>query len=462
MKVSAAIIACCSIAGLLVLQEVRGQSGAGRLPGSRPSAGKPSTDKPTRQELDGARHRLENFLKKVELARGQPMKLDNDAHEALNRIKALKERFPDDPQVEELFEQARKALVGSKGDMVEVGPEVLAYRQNEQRLKKLFAEYADKEWADMSAKAKADANFIATPWPQAVTDEVDIDAMVGRRVILEGVAYPANQFVDLEQNYIHVGSPSKGYYYVELHGRAWAGAYEAFRRYKRQINRDIPADAGWTVLGRVTGVRLLVPQAGKEKDRQAQWGWTVEPEAIYVAGCTLAVSDPKAELGGYFSGQDQVEKVKGAMYSVTEIPADVAPERLVEIFSLAIKEKNYKLYLDCITPERRATPTAIGLCAYHWDWHQYRFATFYALVKIDKPVVRVIKGVDDSDSVETFFLNEQERQKIKAHSGQLVEEASVVSKVYDEKGKQYGSPKTFVLRRTDKGRWYIVNFAQPF
>ena len=38
------------------------------------------------------------------------------------------------------------------------------------------------------------------------------------------------------------------------------------------------------------------------------------------------------------------------------MPEDVTPERLVEIFRQAIKEKNYDLYRECIQEERRQTP----------------------------------------------------------------------------------------------------------
>lgn len=47
-----------------------------------------------------------------------------------------------------------------------------------------------------------------------------------------------------------------------------------------------------------------------------------------------------------------MEQIKGPLYSVRSIPADVTPERLVEIFATAIQEKNLKLYLDCIDPKR--------------------------------------------------------------------------------------------------------------
>ncbi len=419
-------------------------------------------DRPSRMELQGARHRLENFEKQVERARGQPLRLGTDATEALERIKTLKEQFPGDPEVEALFQRARKALVASKGQTAEVGGDVLAYRHNEQKLKQAFADIAAREWADLQARFAAATNLLAAPWPPPDYEEQIPDDLVGRLVVLDEFSYPANQFRDTEKDYVYVGSPSRGYYFVDIHGRAWSGAYEAFKRYRRQVNRDIPENAPWILAGRITGLALMIPEAAKEKTRGAVHGWTVEPVALYVPGCTVGVADPSAPAGGYFSGEASLEELKRGFYTVTEIPADVTPDRLVEIFSIAIKEKNYPLYLDCIDPRRRMTPKALDLCAYHWDWHQRRFATLYALVRVEKPSIRVVQGYDENAKTEAFFLSEEEKKAIQAHASERVEEAAVRTRVYDEKGRQYGSPKTFFLRRVGNGRWHIATYAQPF
>ncbi len=286
--------------------------------------------------------------------------------------------------------------------------------------------------------------------------------MQGRLIVLEDFRYPANQFKDFGREFVHVGSPSKGYYFVDLSSRQWAGAYAAFKRYKRLVNRDVPEDGSWVLLGRIKDLDLLIPQASEEKTDTPRWGWTVEPVAFYVPGCTLAVAEPQAEIGGHFSGEAEMEKIKSSFYTVTSIPDDVTPERLLDIFAAAIKEKNYALYLECIHPNRRKTPIAMDLCLYHWDWHQHRFATFYVLTKPGPARITVLEGFGREGQIEDFFLTEPEKEKIREVSGDLVEQAEVKSKAYNEKGLQYGSPKTFYLRRTNQGRWYIVNYAQPF
>ena len=49
-----------------------------------------------------------------------------------------------------------------------------------------------------------------------------------------------------------------------------------------------------------------------------------------------------------------------------------------------------------------------------------------------------------------------------ARSGDKGEGSNVGILAYDERGRQYGSPKPRYLRRVEKGRWYITNYAQPF
>ncbi|NCC58829.1 MAG: hypothetical protein EOM17_14580, partial [Synergistales bacterium] len=94
--------------------------------------------------------RAEFFMKKFEdrvnRFRGQAFRLGYEDNEALKRIKTLKEKYPDDPAVEDLFQRGRRALMKSKGDFMEITPEMLVYRENEKKLKQLFGDIADREW----------------------------------------------------------------------------------------------------------------------------------------------------------------------------------------------------------------------------------------------------------------------------------------------------------------------------
>ncbi|NQT85781.1 hypothetical protein HQ560_03395, partial [bacterium] len=255
---------------------------------------------------------------------------------------------------------------------------------------------------------------------------------------------------------------ARGYYFVELSNRGWLGAYEAVKRYRRFVNRDVPEGMKWTLVGKITGIELLVPRAGKKKIGPAHWGWRVEPVAIWVPERTFAVVDPDLELGGKFAGEDRVEEIKGPLYTVKEIPPDVTPKRLVEIYAAAIQDKNYKLYTECIDPARRKGKYGSDLLMYHWEWHQHRFATLYCRVTVGEPKITTIQGFDEASSAEGDFLTKEDKEKIRKHSGPLVKAAELKTTAYDERGRQYGSPKPRFLKKIEDGRWYIMNYKQPF
>lgn len=415
-------------------------------------------------DISKAEFYLKKLEDKAERMRGQPFKMGYDETQALERIKTLKEQYPNDPKVEELFQRAQKAVMGSKGDFIEITPDMLTYRQNEKKFKDLFAAEGEKQWAEFKTKILAAPGTITKPFPPPSVRDASIESLKGRYVILEDFEYPTNQFIDGGQEYVFVGTGTRGYYWVEIANRGWLGPYEAVKRYRRQINQDVPEGGKWTIVGRITGVRFLIPQAEKKKTIAAFWGWCVEPVGVYVPGVTFALSTAEMEEGGVFAGEENMERVKGPLYSVRDIPPDVSPERLVEIFATAIKEKNLDLYRQCIDPRRQAGPRAGSLLMYHWDWHQYRFANFYVHVVAEKANIRALKGYDDANRLEDFFLSDGQKETVKKISEDLVEEATVFSKAYDERGRQYGSPKPHFLRRVggSKGRWYIVNFPQPF
>ena len=417
---------------------------------------------PGKLELGGAEHRLEQFEEKLERMRGQPFKLGYVEREALRRIKALHAKYPDHPKVKEIFERARKAIIASKGETVEIKPGAIAFRENAKKLRQLFAAEADKQFRAYLDKVKAQKNAITKAFPPPDPTKTSVSSMEGRTVVIQGFRYPDNEFRSFGSQYCFVGSGARGYYYVELNNRAWFGAREALRRYCRALGTEVPQEVEWTVFGKIIGVHLLIPQAGKKKTKSAFVGWLVEPGALYVPGYTFAVADAELELGGRFAGEDRVDEIKGPMYSVREVPKDATPERLVAIFGTAIMEKNHTLYLDCIDPNRRKTPTALSRIDYHWDLHQHRFATFYVKVEPQKARTWVVEGYDPESKFDVIFLTPEERRRIAAASKPLVEAAEVKSKAYDERGRQYGSPKPFFLKRLAKTRWYITNYAQPF
>ena len=415
-----------------------------------------------KNDVSRAEFFLKKFEERVERSRGQAFRLGYEDQEALNRIKVLKEKYPDDPAVEDLFQRGRTALMKSKGDFMEITPQMLVFRENEKKLKALFGEIADKEWGRFTEEILAGPTVLPKAFPAPDRSAVSIEDIRGNYVILEDFEYPANQFIDLGREFVSVGSGTQGYYFVEISGRNWLGPYEAVKRYRRLINRDLPEDGKWTLLGRISGIEMVIPQAEKVKTVAPRWGWVVAPVAIYIPGTTFAFYDPTLEAGGVFAGEERMEEIKEPLYSVRFVPRDAAPERLVEIFAASIKEKNFDLFMDCIDPDRKKTRTAQSLIRYHWDLHLERFATLYVHVTVDEARIEVIRGFASGTGVEDFFLDEKQKEKVREISGQVVEQALVASRAWDERGRQYGSPKPHFLVRKDKGRWYINNYEQPF
>jgi hypothetical protein len=161
----------------------------------------------------------------------------------------------------------------------------------------------------------------------------------------------------------------------------------------------------------------------------------------------------------------EVAAIKESWYTVKSIPADVTPERLVEIFCAAIKEKNYDLYCDCIQPERRENEIQQDLLLYFWDLHQERFHGEYvhAEVKAEETRISVVKGYDNSSTnLDSYFLSPEDQKKIASHYGEKVEYASVQTVAFDANGKQLGSPVRRNLIRTGDGRWYIRDYEMRF
>ena len=60
--------------------------------------------------------------------------------DALGRIKILQEFAPDDPRVGDLFERAKRCLMGSLGNFFDVTADMTVYLENEENIKKLYAE----------------------------------------------------------------------------------------------------------------------------------------------------------------------------------------------------------------------------------------------------------------------------------------------------------------------------------
>ena len=414
-----------------------------------------------KRRIGMAEHYVREFEQEVARQRGGEKRVWHTKNDALQKVQDLKREFPDDPRVDELFERVRKALMRSKGDYTDIQADWTAYLHNEENLRTLISQIGEEAWNKILDEHKD--RRLEKPYPAPDTELVALDDLKGSYIVLDDVEYPANQLYGATGEYIYCGKPSEGFYYVALGGRAWLGPYEAVKRYRRMVDTGLEDIKRWKVLGEIVSLTAENPNGGEDAVGNFQYGWVVRPVAIMVPGRVVAVYDPNAESSGRFLGEERVEQIKNGWYTIKEIPQDVTPERLMEIFMTAIKEKNYKLYLDCIDPQAMAGKYGEDEAArYHWDLHQERFHREYVHATFGKAKISVRKGFDDENALENFFLDDAQRQTLARIGGEKEEEAVVESRAFDKNGKQLGSPHEHRLIRRGGGRWYVLDYAPRF
>ena len=410
------------------------------------------------QQADIYLKEFENEVKRANGATG----IFRSKEDALSRIMILNEFAPQDPRVKDLFERARACIIGSTGNFITITAEMVQYLKNEEELREIYSEKSERGWNTLVAQYKD--KTIEKIWPAPDVREISMDELTGKYVILDEVRYPMNQFMGVTGEYIHMGKRSTGMYFIRIDTRKWLGPYEAVKRYRRLVDSTMMEVEKWTVLGEITDITMEVPEAGEVKVGAPVYAPVVTPVALYVPGHVLGLYDGERENSGYFVGEDEVKAYKEKWYTEKSVPEDVTPERLVEIFRQAIKEKNYDLYVDCIQPERRMNPTQESLLLYHWDLHQERLHGEYvhAEVQPDATKITVVKGYSDESGLESYFLSAEEQKGIAERYGDKVEYASVQTVSFDKNGKQLGSPVRRNLIRTNGGRWYVRDYEIRF
>ena len=401
---------------------------------------------------------FENEVKRANGATG----MFRSKEDALSRIMILNEFAPNDSRVKALFERARACIVGATGNFITITDDMTLYLKNEENIRKLYSEKSEKAWNKLVAQYQDQMLEKVFPAPDVMT--VSLDDLQGRYVILDEIRYPGNQFMGVTGEFVYMGKRSSGMYFLKIDSRRWLGPYEAVKRYRRLVDSTMMEVDTWTVLGEITDVTMEIPEAGEKKVGGPIYAPVVEPVALYVPGHVLGLYDAEATNSGYFEGEDEVAAIKESWYTEKNVPEDVTPERLVEIFRQAIKEKNYDLYVDCIQPERRQNPTQESLLLYYWDLHQERFHGEYVHANVDPDATKitVIKGYSDESGLESYFLSTEEQQKIAARFGEKVEYASVQTVSFDKNGKQLGSPVRRNLIRTNGERWYVRDYEIRF
>ena len=404
---------------------------------------------------------LKEFEAEVKRAQGASG-LFRSKEDALSRVMILNEFAPQDPRVQALFKRAKDCVMGSTGNFTTITDDMTVYLVNEENIRKLYAEKSAAAWEKVTAD-HAD-EMIDRVFPAPDYSDVSFEDYIGKYVILDDVRYPMNQFMGITGEFVHVGKRSTGMYFVKLDTRKWLGPYEAVKRYRRLVDTTMMEVDAWKVLGRISDIAMEVPEAGEQKIGAPIYASVVEPVALYVPGHVVAFYSADSETSGYFVDEDEVPAIKETWYTVKSVPQDVTPERLIEIFRQAIKEKNYELYEDCIQPERRRNPIQLSNLLYFWDLHQERLHGEYvhAIVNPDATKITVVKGYDDSNGLDSYFLSEEDQKKIAERYGDKVEYASVETVSFDKNGKQLGSPVRRNCIRTNGGRWYVRDYEIRF
>lgn len=413
-----------------------------------------------KNEVSRAEYYLREFEKEVSHQHGGAASHYRNKRDAVDRVKRLVQGFPDDPAVKALFQRTRTALLKSKGDYMEITPDMTAYLRNEQEMRERFGRQSKEAWTKKLATVEVLSPAFPAPDPMEVTPS----EIIGKHVVIDEVVYPANQFVGATGEYAFAGKPSTGFYFIQLNSRRWLAPYEAVKRFRRQVDASIGDTISFKVLGKITGVVMESPDPSQNKKAPFSWGWVVQPDSLYVDGHVMASYDEKHELSGSFVGEESVNEIKQGWYTVKSVPPDVSPERLMEIFQSAIKEKNFELYQQCINPARQETPTGQSLVRYHWDLHQERFQRQYVHAVFDKAKIKVVKGHDSRDDDENFFLTDSDRAKLVKMAGEMEERATVTSRAFDANGKQVGGkhPHELIRKGGDAGRWYVEDYAARF
>ncbi len=412
-----------------------------------------------KKEADFAEHYLSEYEKEVARAHGAKT-LYRYEREALTRIRDLMRKYPDNSRVKQLYDRARKAAMRSEGDYIEITPAMIQYQKNEEELRRIIWSKSEQQWKERIASLGD--KFLAKTYPTPDYEEVSIDDLRDKYVVIEDVRYPANQFIGATGEYVACGKPSTGYYFIGVRGRHWVAPYEAVKRYRRTCDSSMMDVQKWTVLGKITDITSEVPEAGEEKVGSLQFGWVVEPVALLVPGHVASFFDKGNEKQAYFAGEDQVKSIKDKWLTVKSIPEGVTPEQLIQIFMTAIREKNYDLYLQCIQPERLEGVYGQANGDYFWDLHQERFHNEYVHATFGKAKLEVIKGFDDTNDLKNFFLDEKQQDTLKKIGGERLEQATIESKAWDKNGRQVGQPIQHRLQRKGSSRWFVLDYALRF
>ena len=108
-----------------------------------------------KNEISRAEYYLREFEKEVAHQHGGAAMFYRNKRDAVDRVKRLVQGYPDDPAVKALFQRTRTALLESKGDYMEITPDMTAYLRNEQEMRERFGRQSAEAWKKKLATVKS-------------------------------------------------------------------------------------------------------------------------------------------------------------------------------------------------------------------------------------------------------------------------------------------------------------------
>ncbi|MEZ6010062.1 MAG: hypothetical protein R3F05_20195 [Planctomycetota bacterium] len=409
-------------------------------------------DDATPAELARVRYELSKVEQKLKDAGGMAVELSEYDRRAFTMVKDLADKFPRGEGVAKLVAEARDLYRAAKGVGLEITPEMLAYRKRAANLSAAVSQETEAEWEKLRLEVLGDLDFLEKPFPVKHPPEVSVEDMESRRLILENVPYERALFLQSGVRWLAVGEPSTGFYWVWLGDPTFDALYEALRRYQSQVRQVVPEM--WTIVGEVVGADVLAPGGGKPGEGTAYPGWVVQPTAIYLPRTVLLLPDASRDDGARFAGEDKLTELLS--YSVTSVPDDVTPERLLEIYITALKEKNWDLHLACIDPQQHEHGPQLDHFRYTWEVQQKGIERLHAhAMPVEVGDVVVTRGFVD-EGLESFFGEEGAKPP---NPSEKEERVRVTVRLFDDQGHQTVRQRYVTLIRRGGGRWYIYSGA---
>lgn len=401
----------------------------------------------TRAEIARVRYELSKVEQKLKNSGGLPVELSANDLAAFEMVRGLSERDAGNSAVVELVEEAKGFYNRAKGVRFEITPEMLAYRTRQGELENKIGALADQTWEELRSSAAHDPMVLQTPFPVKLSaDEETLDNS-GRRVFLNDVDWEAVLFIQTGVNWIPVGNPAEGFYYIDGNSQEYNQLYAAIQRYREQVKTQIGPRLSFR--GTIKAPILLAPDGKGDQVGTPQLGWRVEVDAIHVPGVLTVLLDATHGANARFVGEDELPAWRS--FSMAAVPEDVTPTSLVKIYIDAIKEKNWDLHLECLDPSLRLHEAQLQGLRYTWELQQKGLESFHCHAEpTHQGPVRVTKGFVD-DNLEDFFGDGVAREP----ATEKEERTVVTVQLFGERGVQTVRPRYLTLIRRNEGRWYI-------